>query len=606
MTTILVVDDERSIRTTFRSFLGSVGYQVQTAKSAEEALELVKKDNFDIVVSDIVLPRMNGVELLAAIHRCSPETQVIMITGEPTVDSAAATVKEGAFDYLRKPILKDDIVKAVGNAVRLRELSMEKKRLEAENLIYQKDLEKLVKERTEALRESEVRFRELAQMLPQVIFEATLDGSFSFVNQCSLEMFGYSQEDFEEGVNIFQMLTPESVEKARERIPQLLAGKSGLDSEYMALRKDGSSFPVLIYATAIIRESRPVGLRGILIDITQRKQTETVLRESEEKTRALLNATTELVMLLNPDGTIVAANESAGKRFGYPSEELVGLSPFDILYHLSPEVAKRRRKVFREFVAGKKPMRYEDENRGSYFDNSLFPILGDDGDLRLVAVFAQDITERKKIQEALQESEEKYRTLVEKARDGVYILQDKKFVYVNARLCDILGYSQEEIMSVDNVMELVAEESLEFLQKRSDKIRQGETLSSNYDFIGKRKDGGRVYLDINVVDILYDGKPARQGILRDVTRQKLHEQELQNVITNTSHLINTPLTVVFGYLDLVKLGHKEMTPEMVDLFHRKLTDVRELVIQGLSNNITFMKKETSNGLAPVSSEKGRR
>jgi len=133
--------------------------------------------------------------------------------------------------------------------------------------------------------------------------------------------------------------------------------------------------------------------RDLLIaEATQREQAEEALRESEEKARVLLNATTEVAMLLTPDGFLVAANESAAKRFGLTPEGLAGKCPFDFS---QPEVAERRWKIFRELVAGKKPARFEDENRGTHYDNSMFPVLDGDGAVRLVALFAQDITERK-------------------------------------------------------------------------------------------------------------------------------------------------------------------------------------------------------------------
>ncbi len=119
-------------------------------------------------------------------------------------------------------------------------------------------------------------------------------------------------------------------------------------------------------------------------------------RESEEKAHVLLNATQEVVMLLNPDGTLVAANRSAAKRYGLTPEELVGKCPFDFA---PEEVTENKWELSREFVAGRGPMRFEEEIRGRRFENSAYPILDDDGNLRLVAVFAQDITERRRAEE---------------------------------------------------------------------------------------------------------------------------------------------------------------------------------------------------------------
>jgi len=100
MAKVLIVDDERSIRATLAEFVREDGHEVRTAETAMEALQLIQADPPDVVVTDVILPRMSGVELLGRIHERFPDVQVIMITGEPTVETAAEAVRRGAFDYL--------------------------------------------------------------------------------------------------------------------------------------------------------------------------------------------------------------------------------------------------------------------------------------------------------------------------------------------------------------------------------------------------------------------------------------------------------------------------------------------------------------------------
>ena len=142
MARILVVDDEKSIRLTLQEFLRDAGYEVETAEDATvAALQRLPSKDFDVVVSDIVMPRITGVELLQAIHKESPRIQVIMITGQPAVETAAAAVRAGAFDYLVKPISKETILRCVGNAVRLKASEDERARLTEANRSYQENLE---------------------------------------------------------------------------------------------------------------------------------------------------------------------------------------------------------------------------------------------------------------------------------------------------------------------------------------------------------------------------------------------------------------------------------------------------------------------------------
>ncbi len=151
---ILIVDDEKSIRLTLSAFLRGEGYEVATAEDADQARTLLASGAWDAVVTDIVLPGVSGVELLKAIRAAAPDVQVIMMTGEPTVETATEAVRAGARDYLSKPVGKDVIVRSVATAVQMKQLADDKHRLEEENRRHQANLERLVAERTGELRQS--------------------------------------------------------------------------------------------------------------------------------------------------------------------------------------------------------------------------------------------------------------------------------------------------------------------------------------------------------------------------------------------------------------------------------------------------------------------
>lgn len=129
MTRVLVVDDEKSVRITLREFLQDAGYQVTVAEDVTSARQLFQSGGFDVVVSDIAMPRITGVELLQEIRKGSPRVQVIMMTGQPTVETAAATVRAGAFDYLTKPVTEEAMLRCVGNAAKLKAMEDERVRV---------------------------------------------------------------------------------------------------------------------------------------------------------------------------------------------------------------------------------------------------------------------------------------------------------------------------------------------------------------------------------------------------------------------------------------------------------------------------------------------
>ncbi len=152
-TRVLLVDDEKGIRITLRKFLEGAGYQVSVAEDVAEALDVLADTDIDVVVSDVVLPGESGVSLLEHIQKISSGIQVIMMTGEPSVSTASAALRARAFDYLTKPVSKDAIMRAVGNAATLKTMYDDRLRLKEENIDYQNKLEKLVKERTQRLKE---------------------------------------------------------------------------------------------------------------------------------------------------------------------------------------------------------------------------------------------------------------------------------------------------------------------------------------------------------------------------------------------------------------------------------------------------------------------
>jgi PAS domain S-box-containing protein len=126
----------------------------------------------------------------------------------------------------------------------------------------------------QSLRISEERFREMAELMPQTVFETDAAGKLTFANRKAFENFGYSQQDFDSGLNSLNMLAPEDHQRAAENIIRIMGGEEIGLNEYTALRKDGSSFPIMTHSAAIVRDGKTLGVRGVIIDITDRKKAE--------------------------------------------------------------------------------------------------------------------------------------------------------------------------------------------------------------------------------------------------------------------------------------------------------------------------------------------
>ena len=270
---ILVVDDEESIRITLSAFLTKDNHDVQVAEDADNAIELFAKTDFDVVVSDIILPRMTGVDLLKAIRKISPHVQVIMMTGRPTVETASESLRAGAFNYLYKPIRKDAILKTVRNALKV-------KMLEDQNLKHQEELEHLVLERTRSLWESEKRYRQLVQHSPdgiaiqredKMIF--TNNSMKKILDKISNDLFEKTiwyktASDLEQDVN-FVSDNDVTDEKNITRFEKTFTGK-----ENDPIHLDIVTLPMTL-------EGKPA-IQVIARDITKQKFLERSLRQSQK------------------------------------------------------------------------------------------------------------------------------------------------------------------------------------------------------------------------------------------------------------------------------------------------------------------------------------
>jgi PAS domain S-box-containing protein len=178
------------------------------------------------------------------------------------------------------------------------------------------------------LMESEQKFRELAELLPDTIYETDLQGNFTFVNRNGFRQFGYTQEDFENGLNVLDMLDPVVRKRAMDNRKKVMNGENLGLNEYTALRKDGSTFPVMIHSSPIIRGEKLAGIRGFLIDITEQRQAE------KEKKR--LEVQLQRARKMEALGTLAGGvahdlNNVLGGLVSYPELLLLQLSEDDPL-----------------------------------------------------------------------------------------------------------------------------------------------------------------------------------------------------------------------------------------------------------------------------------
>ena len=185
MDTVLIVDDEQGMLNLLSRMLTDAGYRVQTADTGRAAMDLAAANPFDMALIDIFLPDMDGTDLLARLKEACPDMAMIIITGKPSLENVVASLRQGAFDYLEKPLEREVVLNALGNAGTIKRLRDEKGRLTAENRAYQESLERMVKEKTAALEESEKAHRDLVETMHEGLAVQDPEGRLTYVNSRS-------------------------------------------------------------------------------------------------------------------------------------------------------------------------------------------------------------------------------------------------------------------------------------------------------------------------------------------------------------------------------------------------------------------------------------
>jgi PAS domain S-box-containing protein len=289
----------------------------------------------------------------------------------------------------------------------------ERKRVEEKLRQYSSNLEELVAERTKKLTESEKRFRELADLLPQIVFEIDDNGNVQFINRGACAAIGCTEDDFRKGLNAFQMIGSSERDRATRGIRRTLDGETIGGREFTVLRRDGTTFPVVVHTGPIIHEGKTVGVRGIAIDITERKRMEDELRAAKERLDYVVTSNPAVIFTGRP------RSDLADYDMTYMSRNLVsvlGYEPREFIDNprlweelIQPEDWQRfLAEVPRLFESGHMSFEYRFPHKsGAYrwVHEEARVVRGPSGNPQEVIGYLIDITERKRMEEALLRSE---------------------------------------------------------------------------------------------------------------------------------------------------------------------------------------------------------
>ena len=443
-------------------------------------------------------------------------------------------------------------------------------------LYYEGTIENITERKCseEALKESEKRFREFADLLPQTVVEFDGMGNVTFANRNAFETFKYTKEDLGKGVNLLQLVIPEDRDRTKENIKKIMKENNQTSSsrnEYTAMRKDGSLFYVAAYTSPVIRENRPVGFRSIVIDVTEQKKTDNALRMSEARLRQIIDLVPHFIFAKDRSGRFVLVNKSVADAYGTTVENLVGKTDSDF-NHSRDEIEGFLSDDLEVMDSGKPkdiPEEKITDSKGNirFLNTTKIPFTLSMTDSDAVLGVSIDITAHKQMEEALKESVSIFEGLAGQPLVGIYLIQDGLFRYANPAFAAMHGYQPEEMIDKLGPMETVAPEDKEKVSELLTRKLKDESMIFECHII--QKDGTRREIESFSTGISYNGSPAILGILLDVAERKrleaqlIQAQKMESIGTLTggiAHDFNNILSAVMGYSALLQMKMDKANP----------------------------------------------
>lgn len=384
-----------------------------------------------------------------------------------------------------------------------------------------------ITERKEAelrLEESRQRYKSLFEHNLDAVYSVDLEGNFLTANPACEKVSGYTVEEFLQR-SFTPLIVPEDLEKTWRHFEKA-AGGEPQNYETAIIHKDGHRVQLNVTNIPIVVTDEIVGVYGIAKDITGRKRTEEELRKSEERFRALFDQTTVGVCVVDLDRRLTTTNTAYQRITGYSAEELAGMSTLELTH---PEDRAGDTSVAEAFASGG-PGSYRREKRYVRKDGEVIwahtvstLVLDEAGEPQFIMGIVEDVTERRRAEEALRESEERYRSLVELSPDVIAVHSEGEVVYANTAAAELFGASGPEGLIGREALDFVHPDYREAVTARVISVLEGKPaplLEEKYI----RLDGSVLDVEVAGAPVHYLGKPGIQVVLRDVSERKRAEE----------------------------------------------------------------------------------
>jgi PAS domain S-box-containing protein len=472
-------------------------------------------------------------------------------------------------------------------------------------------------------KENEAYFRSLIKYTSDIITVISPKGVIYYSSPALTRILGYSPEELD-GVNLADLIKKDDMPGVYQVIQQALSKPGQVQKVEVGIRHKNGAW--IFFESRGISMTDPKGEPCLVInsrDITERKETEKSLQKAYEQMEAMVSARTEELMAARDklDSIIHTVPDvifrmdkkkkftfvsQAVRRYGYDPEEMLGKYFLDYV-HPDDQAhcmqAERDREAFGKALVAMEA-RFCTKN-GDYVPLEVYNSnldFTDDSDQELKSVsqgIARDITERKIVENALRESEEKYATVVENASDALVIIQDEHFIFVNKAFSLMTGYEIEELKKF-RLDYLAIKEHKEKLLLNYQATLRGENKHRLYPMKIKNKNNQILEIEVAPLAIPYQGRTAVLAILRDISSRKkaeelrLEKEKLKAAIETAGaicHELNQPLQTVLGHTELILMeSSSEKEPDKRIVILNKEAQRMSQITKKLQNITSFETK----------------
>jgi len=551
---ILIVDDEPHMCDSLRTLMSNRGYEIHTSHSGKEAFEYLSKHNFDLVILDMLMPDVDGYNVMDHMNTHSPDTLIIVMTGHATVESAVTALRSGAYDYLTKPFGHEELLKRVENALDHKKLKDDRKGAEEALEVERRQLLSVFDsmdhpvyvsdpDTYEVLYANLTLKRKFGDVLGQKCYRA-LQGMESPCPFCTNDhIFGkYEGQSY---IWEFQNRINHRWYHCIDRAIRWTDGR-------------------------LVRHE-------VAIDITKRKQAEEALLKSETEYRELVQNANSIIFRRDIHGKITFFNEFAQNFFGYTEEEIVGKNVVGTIVPETDSGGRNLTAMIRDI--GRHPDRYainENENMRRSGERVWVAwtnkaILDNEGNIAEILCVGNEITQRKQAEEALRESEQRFREMAALLPTIICEMDtDLRITYINQVGFKKLGYSEDDFAAGIQAMNLIHPDDREKAAKGLEKTTRGEGITTaEYRLL--RKDGSEMPALLNSAVIYKEGiSVGFRTTATDITEQKKLErqlrqaQKLESIGTlagGISHDFNNLLMGIQGHVSLMLMDMEPASPD---------------------------------------------